>query len=93
MDYVEEVYPDKSTGRSYKFNLIEEEEYQKESEKLDMCILIKHENSKNNLGLQVVDLISGAIFQEIEKGNKVYTDLIKKHTEIKGGIIKPIWQN
>ena len=57
-------------------------------------INIKHENSKNNIGLQVADLISGAIFQELENANKSFTDIIKKHTEIRGGIIKPsgLWQ-
>jgi len=93
-DYSEEIYPDgKGSQASYKFDLIDEEEYKKELEKLDLCILIKHENSKNNLGLQIADLISGAIFQEIEKGNNAYTKLIKKYTEIRGGIIKPRWQN
>src|SRR3989338_314275 len=67
-DYSEEIYSDgKGSQASYKFDLIEEEEYKKELENLDLCILIKHENSKNNLGLQIADLISGAIFQEIEK--------------------------
>jgi hypothetical protein len=90
-DYCEEVYSDgKGRQMSYKLDLIEEEEYKKELDQLDFCVLIKHENSKKNLGLQVADLISGAIFQEIEKDDKTYTNLIKKYTEIKGGIIKPI---
>ncbi len=90
-DYSEETYPDgKGSQVSYKFDLIDKQEYKEEFEKLDLCILIKHENSKDNLGLQVADLISGAIFQEIEKENKTYTDLIKKYTKIEGGIIKPI---
>ena len=91
-DYKEETYPDgKGSRASYIFNLIEEEEYKKEFNNFDFCIIIKHENSKNNLGLQVVDLISGVIFQEIKHRDKTYTEAVKKHNEIRGGIIKPIW--
>lgn len=89
--YVEETYPDgKGTNMAYQFGLIDEEEYNKDPSHFDLVISIKHENSKNNLGLQAADLVCGAIFQEIEHGDTTYTDLIKKYTSIRGGIIKPV---
>ena len=60
----------------------------KKSDNVNMLISIKHENSKNNLGLQVADLISRAIFKEAENNNKEYTDVIRKYNNIKGRIIK-----
>ncbi len=90
-DYIEEIYPDgKGSRTAYRFDLVEEEEYSKEREHFDLVISIKHENSKNNLGLQVADLISGAIFQEIEHDDKRYTEIIRKNAEIRGGTIKPL---
>ena len=90
-DYTEEIYPDgKVSSASYRFDLVEEEEYHKEREHFDLVISIKHENSKNNIGLQVADLISGAIFQEIEHDDKTYTEIIRRNAEIRGGIIKPL---
>ena len=90
-DYVEEFYLDgKGSELSFRLDLIDEDEYKKESENFDFHIFIKHENSKSNIGLQVVDIISGAIFQEIEHQDKTYTNLIRKHTKIEGGIITPI---
>lgn len=90
-NYIEETYPDgKGSRSSYSFDLIEEYEYNEEKEHFDLSIVIKHENSKNSIELQAADLISGAIFQEIEHNNKTYTDSIRKHTEIRGGIVKPI---
>lgn len=72
-DYTEKAYPDsKETHQSYRFDLIEEEEYNKDKANLDLCIMIKHENSKNSVELQVADLISGAIFQELEHGNNTW---------------------
>lgn len=87
-NYSEEKYPDGAKSFSYRLNLIDEDEYKKEEKNLDICINIKHENSKTNLGLQVADLISGAIFQEIEHGDSSYTNIIKKNTKILGGIRK-----
>jgi hypothetical protein len=88
-DYIEETYPEnKGVRQSYQFDLIEEEEYNKDRQNLDLAITIKHENSKNSVELQAADLICGAIFQELEHEDKTYTDIIRKHTEIRGGIIK-----
>jgi Ni,Fe-hydrogenase III large subunit len=55
----------------------------------NLVLSIKHENSKSHPELQAVDLISGSIFQEMERGNKIYTDLIKKNNEIRGRINRP----
>lgn len=44
---------------------------------LDCNIKIKHEDSKNNGGLQVLDFICGAIFNKYEFKNKEYYDIIK----------------
>ncbi|MBS3081320.1 DUF3800 domain-containing protein [Candidatus Pacearchaeota archaeon] len=91
-DYIEETYPDgKGSRQSYHFNLIEEDEYYKDQINFDLTITIKHENSKNSVELQVADLISGAIFQELEHNDKTYTDIIRKHAQIRGGVIKPIY--
>jgi hypothetical protein len=88
-DYIEEIYPEnKGVRQSYRFDLIEEDEYNKNRQDLDLVITIKHENSKNSVELQATDLICGAIFQELEHEDKTYTDVIRKHTEIRGGIIK-----
>lgn len=60
-----------------------------ESDKLNMLISIRHENSKNNTGLQVADLISGAIFQEMENGDNGYMNLVKQYNKkLCGRIIK-----
>jgi hypothetical protein len=53
----------------------------------DLRVSIKHENSRENIGLQAVDLISGAIFQEIEKKDKSYTDILQKNLDIKGALL------
>ena len=91
-DYIEEIYPNgKGSHSSYRFDLIEEDEYNKNKENFDLSIVIKHENSKNSMELQAADLISGAIFQELEHNNKEYTNTIGKYIEIRGGIIKPVY--
>ena len=38
--------------------------------------------------LQATDLISGAIFQEIEHQNKDYTDILRRHIKLNGTIKK-----
>ena len=86
-DYEEINEGDNANGYKCKiyiadFNVIND------SDKLNMLISIKHENSKNDVGLQVVDLISGAIFQEMENNDKDYTEVIMRHTNIQGKIIK-----
>ncbi len=86
-DYETKIYDDEIKGYKYRFYFAEDQNIAK-SDKVKMAISIKHENSKNNLGLQVADLISGAIFQEMEKGNKEYTDLIRTNTQIQGRIME-----
>ncbi len=77
------------TFKSYKYKFyLADNNMIKNSDKVNMLIAIKHENSKNNVGLQVADLISGAIFQEAEKNTKEYTETIRKHTKLQGRIIK-----
>lgn len=73
---------------SYKVSFIEEEEREKIKD-YNLILSIKHENSKLHPELQAVDLISGAIFQEMEKGDKTYTEIIRKNSEIVGRINKP----
>ncbi len=55
-----------------------------------MVIKIKHENSRQNVELQALDLISGSIFQEIENKDKTYTDIIRKHNKKLVGSIRKI---
>jgi len=86
-DYEETIYEGGVKGQTYKIYVMEEERINKED--FNLTVSIKHENSKENLGLQVADLISGAIFQEMEYGNKDYTDSIRKFNELKGRVIKP----
>lgn len=43
----------------------------------DVNMNIKHEDSKHNLGIQVVDIISYAIFRKYESGDTSYYDLIR----------------
>ncbi|MFH1711208.1 MAG: DUF3800 domain-containing protein [Nanoarchaeota archaeon] len=86
-NYEEFVYPEKEKKFSYEVLLIEQDEKDKLNDS-NLVISIKHENSKNVAELQAVDLISGAIFQEMENGDKTYTDLIKKYNKILGAIKK-----
>ena len=86
-NYEEELYGDgKSKKFSYEVNLAEEGQDLTNS---DLIIPIKHENSKLKLELQAVDLISGAIFQEIENDNKIYTDIIRENNKLNGVIKRP----
>ena len=71
---------------SYEVNLAEDGQY---LSNCDLIIPIKHENSKLKIELQAVDLISGAIFQEIENGDKTYTEILRKNTKLNGIIKKP----
>lgn len=50
----------------------------------ELVVSIRHENSRGNLNLQATDLISGAIFQEFEKGNKTYAEILRKNIKMKG---------
>ncbi len=86
-DYEELSYERDVKCHKYKFYLADES-IVKDSDKVNMLISINHENSKNNLGLQVADLISGAIFKEMENNNKEYTDAIRKYNNIQGRAIK-----
>lgn len=86
-DYEETPYEGNVRGYSCKF-YVAEEEVIKGKDNINMLIPIKHENSKNSLGLQVADLVSGAIFQEMENGKKEYTDIMRKHIKINGRVIR-----
>jgi len=86
-NYEESVYSEKEKKFSCEILLIEEGGKDKLNNS-NLVISIKHENSKNVAELQAADMISGAIFQEMENGDKTYTDLIKKYNEIVGAIKK-----
>jgi len=86
-NYEEIIYEDgKSKKISYEVYLVEDGQ---DLSNCDLIIPIRHENSKLKVELQVADLISGAIFQEIENEDKTYTDVIRKHTKLNGIIKKP----
>lgn len=86
-NYEETVYDEgKSKRMSYEVYLAEEDQ---DISNCDLVIPIKHENSKLKVELQVVDLISGAIFQEIENENRTYTNILRKNTKLNGLIKKP----
>ena len=88
-DY-EEIASDKDVlGSSYKF-YVADENISKEPKDASMLIAIKHENSKNSVGLQATDLISGSIFQETENNNKEYSEILRKHIKIRGRIIRTL---
>lgn len=85
-NYEETIYDEgKSKKMSYEVNLAEDEQ---NTTNYDLVIPIKHENSKLKVELQVVDLISGAIFQEMENEDKTYTDILRKNTKLNGLIKK-----
>ena len=65
------------------FQLIEKSKFEKENN-YEVVIKIEHKNSRQNPELQAIDLISGAIFQEMENKDKTYTNIIKKHNKIQG---------
>lgn len=56
----------------------------------NILISIIHENSQNNLGLQVVDFVTGALYHKYEKENDGYYDLIKDKIKIGGTLWKDI---
>ena len=86
-NYEEITYDEgKSKRMSYEVYLAEEGQ---DPSNCDLVIPIKHENSKLKVELQVVDLMSGAIFQEMENKDKTYTDIIRKHNKLIGIIKKP----
>ena len=83
-NYEEEIYEDgKGSKASYEVFLLENGG---EKENCNLTIKIRHENSKHHSELQAVDLISGALFQEFEKNDKTYTDILRKNLKIKGSI-------
>ena len=85
-NYEEKVYGEnKGSKASYEVFLLENAEEKKDC---DLTIKIRHENSKNHPELQVVDLISGALFQEFENNDKSYTDILRKNLKIKGLVKK-----
>jgi len=86
-NYEETVYDGgKYKKMSYEVNLAEDGQ---DVTNCDLVIPIKHENSKLRVELQVADLISGAIFQEMENEDKTYTDILRKNTKLNGLIKKP----
>lgn len=86
-NYEETVYEEgKSKKMSYEVCITEEGENISDC---DLVIPIRHENSKLKTELQIVDLVSGAIFQEIENDDKTYTDILRKNIELNGLIKKP----
>jgi hypothetical protein len=86
-NYEEIVYDEgKSKKMSYESYLAEDGQ---DLSSCDLVIPIKHENSKLKVELQVVDLISGAIFQEIENEDKTYTEILRKNIKLQGTIKKP----
>ncbi len=76
----------KSKKMSYEIFLAEEGQ---DLLNCDLIIPIKHENSKLKVELQVVDLISGAVFQEMENDDKTYTEILRKNAKLNGVIKKP----
>jgi len=89
-NYEEEIYKDgKGPKASYEVFLLDDIE---KRDSCDWVLKIKHENSKAHPELQAVDLVSGALFQEFENGNKMYTDILRKNLEMKG-LIKKLKQN
>ena len=87
----EEIAYENEDGKEQEFSCkisFLEEEQKPSNEECNLIISIKHENSKIHSELQAVDLISGAIFQEMERGNHTYTEIIRKNTKIKGNIVK-----
>jgi len=77
---------EKSKKMSYEVYLTEEGQ---DLSDCNLIIPIKHENSKLKVELQAVDLISGAIFQEVENDDKTYTNILRKYAKLNGIIKKP----
>ncbi|GBE19873.1 hypothetical protein BMS3Abin17_00603 [archaeon BMS3Abin17] len=92
-DFKEKRYigKDKNVKKGFycKLELIEKNAFDKEND-YDMVIKIKHENSRQNVELQALDLISGSIFQEIENKDKTYTNILRKHNKKIEGFIRQI---
>jgi len=85
-NYIEETYKGGGSNASFEVFLLDDE---KEKDSCDFIIRITHENSKHHPELQVADLISGAVFQEVENNDKTYTDILKKYLKL-NGIIKKL---
>jgi len=92
-DFKEKEYSDKEgkimNGFFCRLELIEKDIFNKENN-YDLIVKIKHENSRQNSVLQALDLICGSIFQEIEHGDKIYTEIIKKYNKNIKGMIRQI---
>ncbi len=92
-DFKEKEYSNKDGKIKNKFSckleLIEKEIFNKDNN-YDLIVKINHENSRQNVELQALDLISGSIFQEIENKDKTYTDIIRKHNKNLKGFIRQI---
>jgi len=92
-DFKEKEYKDKDGKTKSKFScrleLIEREAFKKDND-YDMTVTIKHENSRQNVELQALDLISGSIFQEIENKDKTYMNILREHNKTINGVIRQI---
>lgn len=92
-DFKEKSYRGKDkkdkSGFSCRLELIEKDAFDKEGN-YDLVIKIKHENSRQNVELQALDMICGSIFQEIENKNKTYTNIIRKYNKKMVGAIRKI---
>lgn len=92
-DFKEEPYNGKDkkdkSGFSCRLELIEKDLFDKKGN-YDVVIKIKHENSRQNVELQALDIISGSIFREIEDKNKLYADIIRKYNNKITGTIRKI---
>jgi len=84
-NYIEETYKDEGSRASFEIFLLDDE---KEKDSCDFIIRITHDNSKYHPELQVADLISGSIFQEVENNDKTYTDILRKNLKLNGVIKK-----
>jgi len=74
----------KQKKASFEINFIEKENL-KDKSGYHLIVKINHENSRQNVSLQATDLISGAIFQEIENNDPTYLQILKKNNkDIKG---------
>jgi len=77
----------KKVAMKWDMHLIEKYDL-KDFEDNDLVVSINHENSRQNLGLQAVDLICGAIACNFEKEDSDYLNLLKSNLKIEGKLIE-----
>ncbi len=92
-DFKEKEYSDKNGKTKNEFScrleLIKKETFNQDNN-YNLIVKIRHENSRQNVELQALDLISGAIFQEMENKDRTYTNIIRKHNKNFKGFIRQI---